>query len=136
MSLCVRAASVATGGVCCDMLCRDASEGLTCMIGLIAQLSRFRLPEGSPRACQTLLLHFALPAHLSPAKCGGGGVGSSTRPWPVLRRDLFLSWPRLLRSSKVSLAGLLGTLDHSTASGFKRREALQLCLPGAEASSV
>ena len=31
-------------------------------------VARFKLPEGSPRACQTLLLHFAFPAHLSPAK--------------------------------------------------------------------
>ena len=130
MSLCVPATSVATGGVCCDMLCRDASERdwfdctavhlrtsgwrvpytpssrfvnrnycfclparpaprggtksraeaphTTCAAikkrecWRLECLSRFRMPEGSPRACQTLLLHFALPAHLSPAKCRGG----------------------------------------------------------------
>ena len=36
---------------------------------------------------------FAFPAHRDPAKCGGGGWGCSTRPWPSLRRDLFLLGP-------------------------------------------
>ena len=55
--MCVPAASVATGGVCCDMLCRDASLGLTCMIGLIAQLSTVLQGLG----CQRDLLELVKP---------------------------------------------------------------------------
>ena len=83
MSLCVPAASVATGGVCCDMLCRDASLGLTCMIGLIAQLSTVLQGLG----CQRDLLELVNPCFCVlpfPPTSALQNVGSGNGVW-VLR---------------------------------------------------
>ena len=72
------------------------------------------LPAG-----KALCEHFAFPAHHDPAKCRGWG--SSTRPWPSLRRDLFLFGPFEGRESHL-LSGLHETRRISTITGLKRQE--------------